>query len=191
MCLSSNDAAVWYLEHVLPNKPVFLRVAMRVLGDADEAENIVQDVLTEMLRDERWRVVPRAKMYIIKAIYSRCIDYLRRLKVVPMRQFLDAEEGMFADDTPDAHQVLEGRDTMARVMEALDTLPEKIKLVFTLSTIGNLSVQDIAKRLGTNETLVRRQIKRGRYLLTKALIQEGVPIEDRGGAAKPTEADNA
>lgn len=185
--MGSEEAEDWYFQHVLPNKTLFIRVATRVLGDADRAEDIVQDVLTEMLSDERWKVVPRAKMYIIRSIYNRCYNYLRRLKIVPMRSFAEREELFLADDSPDALQILEGRDTMSRVLDALETLPPRTKLVFTLSTIGNLSVQQIAKRFGTDDAVVRRQIKRGRYLLTKALqdaeaeAQVSITSEDASG----------
>ena len=126
-------------------------------------------------------------MYIIRSIYNRCISYLRRLKIVPMYSLSERDEHPFADDAPDPLQILEGKDKMARVRRAIDTLPPRIKVVFALRTIENLSIQEISARLGTSETLILRQVKRGRVLLRQALQEQGVDVSDIAGSRTDNE----
>ena len=181
-----SDVGHWYRCHVIPNKPAFLAVARRLLRDVDAAQDIVQDVLAELISDDRWKLIPEPRMYIIRSIYNRCVSHLRRLKIVPMYSLSERDEHPYADDAPDPLQVLESKDKMAKVRHAIDSLPPRIKVVFALRTIESLSVQEISERLGTNETLIRRQVKRGRVLLHQALRDQGIDAVDFGSRATIT-----
>ncbi len=183
-----SDIGHWYRCHVMPNKAAFVSVARRLLGDSDAAQDVVQDVLADLISDDRWKVIPEPRMYIFRSIYNRCISHLRRLKVVPMYSLSERDDHPFADDAPDPLQILESKDKMAKVRRAIDTLPPRIKVVFALRTIESLSIQEISERLGTNETLIRRQVKRGRVLLRQALRAQGVDAgEVAAGASSSAE----
>ncbi|RQO65824.1 RNA polymerase sigma-70 factor [Pedobacter sp. KBW06] len=127
--------------------------AFKYLGDRDESEDIVQEVLIrfweikkEMIND------PVAKYYLMTAVRNRCISALRK-KV----HMLSTEENEIeiADTVYTEKAESEVKDLVER---AFENLSPKCADVFKLSRLENLTYQQIATKLNISIKTVENQM---------------------------------
>ena len=142
--------------------------AMRILGNAAQAQDVVQDVFLRLWRRPRSFDERRGDLgpYLRLMARSRALDLWRegqaagrasdRLTVV-----VSGEEGRL-EDQPAA--VLERDDTRETVREALRLLPEPQREALVLAYWGGLTADQIARRehvpLGTAKSRIRLGLAR-------------------------------
>lgn len=74
-----------------------------------------------------------------------------------------------ADDAPIAEAYVAGRDELARLHAAMDSLPPRCREVFTLRQIEQLEKSEIAERLGIHIKQVEKQLRHALMLCTRML----------------------
>ena len=146
--------------------PVALRVAHRMLGDRDEAEDVAQEAMVRL-----WRMAPdwrpgaaRVSTWLYRVTVNLCTDRLRRRRGVD----LDAA-GEVADERPAALQEMIAADRLAALEAALMTLPERQRQAVVLRHIEGLSNPEIADILGIGIEAVESLTARGKRALAQAL----------------------
>lgn len=126
---------------VLPAKQKLYRLALFLLHDKEEAEDILQDVFlklwTQKDKLDAYNSVEALAMTITKNL---CLD---KLKAGKRKQMVDVT-GMdlnSGDMTPYQHSEL--TDSMNNVQKLLETLPEQQKLVLHLRDVEGYSFEEI------------------------------------------------
>jgi len=172
--VSADPRHAAFREHVLPELEVMLRVARRLTGDANEAEDLVQDALVRAFRaldrfDGRY---PRAWLLTI----LRNTHYNRRRKRTPdlledeVAQRLPGRGADGRDGT--AEKALgEGFDPLVR--EALSKLSLKHRQVIGLIDLDGLTYQEAADILGVPAGTVMSRLHRARGKVRDHLESQG------------------
>lgn len=140
------------------------RVALRFVNNEQEAEDIVQELFVsiwekrEKQRDDLESVGP----YLRRATRNRSLNYLRDRKRIPV----DDGEVPMTIPTPDqADAALEQEELRQQIHGAIDSLPERCRLVFVMSKIEDMSHKEIASSLDISQKTVENQMTRAyRYL---------------------------
>lgn len=151
-------------------------LAFRMLGNAQEAEDVVQETFLRVYMNlERYDETHKFSTWIYRIANNLCIDRLRRRKQV---YSLDAEtvegEGMDGydvlsiDEQSPAEQLVLS-ETQETVRQAIDKLPDKYKSVVILRYLHDLSLQEISDILNIPVTTVKTRVHRGREALRKKL----------------------
>jgi len=142
--------------------------AHRYVDSRDVAEDIVQDVFARLWRQHDAFDVRDPLPYLYQAVRNRAVTY-RRQRVVRDRW---REQQTLRDDDrqePDTASAVEVADLAEAVRRAIDALPERCRLVFTMSREQDLTYAEIARALGisvkTVETQMGRALKALRTLL--------------------------
>ena len=163
-----------FREHVLPELEVMFRVARRLTGDANEAEDLVQDALVRAFRalDRFDGRHPRAWLLTI----LRNTHYNRRRKRTPdpledeVAQRLPGRGADGRDGT--AERAFEhGFDPMVR--EALTELSLKHRQVIALIDLDGLTYQETADLLGVPPGTVMSRLHRARAKVREHLESQG------------------
>ena len=152
--------------------PRLLLVAMHLVRDAATAEDLVQTVFLQVLRDadrcEPGRPVLPWLLGMVehRAIDARRLAYRRRERAGP--EVVGSAHGVAdaAGTPPDLAADAEGRE---RVAEALAGMPRDYRDVLTLRLVHGLAAVDIAHSLGLSPATVRMRASRGLKLLRAAL----------------------
>lgn len=149
-------------------------LALRILGNQGDAEDIVQEVFSQA-----WRQAARydptkgaAAAWLLMLARSRSIDRLRAIRVRPAEVVedgpTDVNQIVYGGPAPDA-QVMSS-DEQARVRLALERLPLLQRAALELAYYEGLTHVEIAARLeeplGTVKTRIRNGLVRLRELLT-------------------------
>lgn len=147
--------------------PALCGYALRYLGDRDTAEEVVQDVLFRVwLRRVNMSGIELLP-YVYRSIVHAAISRGRTDRAIRSRNArLMVESHRFS--VPDCSATIGDLDE--RVKRAIETLPERCRLVFLLSRDAGLTYPAIAERLGISPKTVENQIVKALRLLRAALL---------------------
>lgn len=148
---------------VLAHYRSMYRVAYAILRDSDDSQDAVQDAVTR-LWEKRHELtdISDHEAFCITAVKRRCIDMLRQRQRT-MEEMPTSLEHL--EDGTDTAQAIESRDTLARVNELMDALPEQQREVLRLRSWGGCSVQEIAEITGLSCDNARKVLSRARQKL--------------------------
>jgi RNA polymerase sigma-70 factor (ECF subfamily) len=152
-------------------RPVY-SLALRILQDQGEAEDIVQEVFSQAWRQAAQYDVSRGAVaaWLFTLARSRAIDRLRARRARPERAAGDrqAENLVYQGVSPDL-QVLSA-EQVRHVRAALDALPVLQRVAIELAYYEGLTHVEIAERLeqplGTVKTRIRLALGKLRDALT-------------------------
>jgi len=141
-------------------------VALRTLGDREEAADAVQDALLSAYRGaDRFRGDSAVTTWLHRIVVNACLDRARRRQARPTVPMPDTESATFvarAAGTPDL-------DTAMTVRAALAQLPTEQRVALVLLDMQGYSVAEIAQILGVAEGTVKSRAARGRARLALLL----------------------
>lgn len=155
--------------------PVY-RLALRMLANSQEAEDVLQSTFLKAfqhIRDFEGRSSLSTWLYRIAA--NEALMLLRRRRPeIPLDEEPD-EDGQlprpyqFADwgQLPE-RELLSGEARQA-LDDAIQKLPEKLRVVFLLRDVEDLSIKETAEALNLSETAVKTRLLRARLHLREQL----------------------
>jgi len=155
--------------------PRLYRIIMRIVGDADEAQNVLQETF---LQAYRGLDTFRRESKLTTWVYAIGIN-LSRAAVRRAKRFASLGEsdldrlqpefrwGMYRE-TPESwnpHKLAEQSEMRSLVREAIGRLPEDYREVITLRDMEELATAEVAAILGITEGAVRVRLHRARQAL--------------------------
>lgn len=147
------------------------RLALRIVGDRHEAEDVVQEAYLRIFRAlPRFREEARFETWMHRIVVNAALNHLRargRFGEVVEERALDGS----APDRP-AERAAD-RDALER---ALAMLPPGQRTALLLKDVYDLSCREIGQELGIREGAVKVRLHRARKRL-KALLEEGAGDE--------------
>ena len=159
-------------------------VAVRTLGDRDEAADALQDALLSAYRGAASsRGEARVTTWLHRVVVNACLDRARRRQVratVPLPEQYDV---------PAAGNPLADRETALELEAALATLPPEQRAAIVLVDLQGFGVDEAARVLGCPAGTVKSRCSRGRARLAAQLghlrnppAGPAVPPAGRSGA---------
>ncbi len=141
------------------------RVAVRFLGRAPEAEDVVQEAFLR-LPDAAPRYQAKApfRAYLRRIVVRLRLDHHRRPSSLPLEELPEPQ-----DPAPSPPAVLLRREDAAILRAALDTLPATQRMALVLRYYEELDSRDIAAAMAISPKAVERLLARGRDGLRKVL----------------------
>jgi len=141
-------------------RPIY-SLALRILGDATEAEDIVQEVFSQAWKQAARYNASRGAVgaWLLTLTRSRAIDRLRAKRARPGDVSDERVADQLVDAGPPADLLVLSSEQVARVRAALDELPLLQRAAIELAYYEGLTHAEIADRLeqplGTVKTRIR------------------------------------
>lgn len=137
---------------------------MKYIGDLDESKNLVHEVFISVW--EKFEELPEDtnfRGYLYTSTRNRCLNYIR-----------DQKKHVDFNSVSDQEAVVEDMSMEARELEkeidlAINTLPEKCRLVFEMSRYEELKYAEIAQKMNISVKTVEAHMSKALSLLRKAL----------------------
>lgn len=152
---------------LLPLYPRLQRVALRLLGNAEDAEDMVQEVYMKLWsKRDALPDVQDVEAYCVTLTKNMCIDRLRMAEVE--KEDVDEVPTMLAA-TDDVEAQVERRDAVEQVQRIIGTLPEHQQQVITLRDMEDCSFEEIVEQTGLTAVNIRMLLSRARKTIRERL----------------------
>lgn len=156
--------------------PWVLGVAYRILGDADEADEVLSDVFVQVWRRIDQHDARRGPLtpWVLSIARNRALDLLRRRqrwwRKVDRVERAGAVDGEDPGLSPDAAEAsVPGWPVHRAVHQALGALPEEQRQVVLLAYFEGLSHSEIARRTGDPLGTVKTRLRLAQQKLEESL----------------------
>ena len=148
--------------------------AARLLGDAETARDVVQETFLRLCVQERVQIESRLAEWLFTVCRNRALDLLR--KESRMTRLSDEQVQRRPSPDPGPTEIAERRESAARVLDLLETLPSSQREVIRLKFQNGFSYQEISRISGHSVSNVGYLIHVGLKSLRHQLI-DGQPAE--------------
>lgn len=156
-----------FTSRVLPLKNKLFRYAKSILGNADEAKDVVQETLLKV-----WE--KRSEIHQYKSLEGWCMTLTRNFS---LQKFREKEhhhaglDGIIENTAPTltAGENLEWKDTFDLIEEIVSKLPFKQKEVFQLRDVEGYAYQEISEITGYALDDVKVSLFRARSFIKEKL----------------------
>ncbi|MCH7706307.1 MAG: sigma-70 family RNA polymerase sigma factor [Chloroflexi bacterium] len=167
----SNESTPTFEEVVEQYSGFVYNVALRMMSDPTEAEDVTQEAFIDAYRAwDRFRGESKVTTWLYRITVNRSLMKLRKEKRA--RQL--TQTGL--EDT-DAVSQLEGPEQAAisaelrdKLSEGVDLLPKDMKAAVVMRDIQGLSNEEAADILDISVSALKARLHRGRILLRKFLV---------------------
>jgi RNA polymerase sigma-70 factor (ECF subfamily) len=162
--LLDDDLEREFEDRLRESSSLAVKVAYSVVRQRQDAEEIAQEAFAKAYRSfSQLRDRNSFRAWLIRMTWRLAIDRWRSDR----RRTAREQVGMA--ETPDAttEQIAAANERAARLWEAIDELPEKLRIAIVLSAIQGYDVREVAGLLGVPEGTVKSRL----FLARKDLAQ--------------------
>jgi RNA polymerase sigma-70 factor (ECF subfamily) len=157
-----------FLDKVLPFKDKVYRLAKRLLVSRDEAEDATQELYLKLWKNkdslEGYKNMEAFAMTMTK---NYCLDQLKSKRA----SNLTLVHSNYAN--PESLQKsIEAKDEAGLMLQLIDELPEKQRLIIQLRDVENYDFEEIAEILEMEQTAIRVTLSRARKTLREKFIKK-------------------
>lgn len=149
-----------------------LTIARRILGNADDAEDVVQEVFSRLFRNPEaaFRGHAAYSTWLHRVMVNSCINWLRGKR---RRQKLSSDPSVGPSDLPSPEAHLVGKQMQREFERALSALTLRQRQIVWLREMRGLAYPEIARLLEIPEGTVKSTLNRGRHALLEELKATG------------------
>ncbi len=175
---------------IRPHLERMYRLAYRLTGHREDAQDLVQDVLLKLhAQTDRLAEVEAVATWLARVLYHQFIDNQRRYR---SRRLTLVEDPVISADPDQApameastEELVQGEFTISRVMAAMEQLSDDHQLMIKLHDVEGYTISEIAEITGIPLGTLKSRRQRARERL-QILLDEGpdrevfTSEEDRG-----------
>ncbi len=152
---------------------LLFKVSYRVVSDEEAAEDLVHDSLIKM--NEKALTFPSlndAKYWLIRVVKNASLNYAKRKG----RERKAYERALYEDrrKQDSGETELLKAESRKKARDALDKLPENLKMVLILREYAELNYKEIGRVMGITEGNVKVRVFRAREQLAKLIGEDDV-----------------
>ena len=164
--MDAND----FKQRFLPYHRKLYRVAFLQLGNAQDAEDMVQEAYLKLWqrRNELPPDIANLEAYCVTLIKHLCYDKMRLRQ--PEEDGRPPEELSLAESTNVAHE-LELRDEANQVMKLIGQLPEQQKQIMQMRDVEDRTYEEIEKVTGLTSINIRVLLSRARKKIREQFLE--------------------
>ena len=155
--LLKKDDQLAYTEIFERYSRLLVNHAYKILENQDEANDVVQEVfLTIWNKRHELAVTGSLSSYLYKAVKNRVLNHIAHEKVVS--RYADSISDFIEQDYVFADSNLREKELEAIIAKEIALLPEKMREVFLLRKVEELSYDEIAIQLNITDKTAKQQV---------------------------------
>ncbi|GAA4998075.1 RNA polymerase sigma factor [Pseudoluteimonas lycopersici] len=166
----------WFAREILVHEDALLRYLRRCWAHADDIHDLRQEAYVRVYEAARRERPHQPKSFLFTTARHLMADRLRRGRIVSIEAVGDFESLNVPVDEAGPERRHDARQSLRRLAEAFDRLPDRCREVVWLRKVDELPQKEVARRLGVAEKTVEKQVAKGARLIADYMFGEaGVP----------------
>lgn len=162
-----------YMELVGEYRIRLYRKACSLIGDAEDAEDVLQDALVTAYKAlGKFRGESGIYTWLYRITVNKCRDFLRSRKN-HHQDSLEIYEPILSDDRTSVEKNHELSDDGAYLIRKIKGLDEKYRQILIYRYYDDLSYEEIAELSHVNIGTVKSRLFKARELLKRSIIRNG------------------
>ena len=151
----------WFATEVQPHRPALRAWLLARFPTLPDVDDLVQESLARMLRAREAGPIGSARALLFTTARTLALDAVRRQRVVRFEPITDETPSSVLADGTDVAETVSKQQELELLTKAIQSLPERVRQVFTLRTAYGLTQKQIAERLGVSLSTVEKQMTQG------------------------------
>lgn len=157
-------------QRVFPQRDKMFRFALRMLGNTEDAKDLVQDAMLKIWNQKtKWSDIQNTEAWCLQIIKNLCLDPLKAGKIRSEANKILQKEDNVEYSTP--YRQMEKKDIMEGIRLLISHLPEKFRMTLHLRDIEEFSYKEIAEIMECSLDEVKVNLFRARKMLKDQLIK--------------------
>lgn len=170
-----QDLALEFETRLVESSRLAFRVAFSVLRQREDAEDVAQEAFAKAYRNfQQLRDRERFRAWLVRMTWRMALDRQRA-----NRRRLVREQVIEVDRTPTTSDSLIARERAEQLWQAIDALPEKLRLAIVLAGIDGHDIREVAALLGVPDGTVKSRLFLARKQLKERLSWMATDITTR------------
>jgi RNA polymerase sigma factor (sigma-70 family) len=153
----SADSSRWFVTEVQPHRAALRAWLLARFPTLPDVEDLVQESLTRVLRAREAGPIRSARALLFATARNLAFDTVRRQRVVRFEPVTEATDSSVLTDSTDVIATVSKQQELELLTQAIQSLPERCRQIFTLRTAYGLTQKQIAEKLGVSESTVEKQ----------------------------------
>lgn len=175
---ATDDAvSAWFVREILPLETNLMRFLRSNWKNESDIVDLRQEIYARIFDAARTQIPDDAERFLIVTARNHLINTIKHEQVVSIEVVADIDMLHVSAEAAGPDQITAARDELRHLQTALNQLPPRIKEAITLAYIEDLSVREIAARMGITKSTVSIHLAKGIRALSE-LVQD--PSSDRG-----------
>ncbi|MEI6554853.1 MAG: RNA polymerase sigma factor [Paludibacter sp.] len=151
----------------------FFRLAKSILGDADSAQDAVQDLIAKLWeRRSKLDEVENIQAFSMRSMRNLCLDSIRQRhdeqEIPPEAEYIELNP----------HQQVEQNDMVSKIKMLIDGLPELQRTIIRMRDVEGMEINEIAYVTTLTENAVSVNLSRARQKVREKILYEQKRIEE-------------
>ena len=166
--LLANDDDQAFAEIYERYKGVLYMHAYRMLGDEEEAKDVLQELFTTLWGHRKEiKITSSFSAYLYKSVRNRIFDIIAHRKVE--QRYVSSLASFIENGECVTDNQLREKELTVMIEKEVSLLPPKMRQVFELSRNENLSYKEIADELKISDKTVKKQVSNALNILRQKL----------------------
>ncbi|HYC70836.1 MAG TPA: RNA polymerase sigma factor [Opitutaceae bacterium] len=155
------ETARWFATEVQPHRPALRAWLLARFPTLTDVDDLVQDSFARMLRARESGPIRSSRALLFTTARNLALDAVRRQKVVSFDPLTEVADSSVLADEADVIATVSKQQELELLTRAIQSLPDRVRQIFTLRTAYGLTQRQIAERLGVSESTVEKQMALG------------------------------
>jgi len=168
-----DTVSAWFVREILPLESFLMGYLQRNWRNASEIADLRQEIYARVFDAAREQIPDDPRRFLTVTARNLLINMVRHDRIVSIEAVADLDALNIPEDVAGPDRVAAARDELRRLQAALDKLPPRVREAMTLAYIEELSVREIAARMGITKSTVSIHLTKGIHALAEVIDETG------------------
>ncbi len=157
----NSDQERWFLDNLKVHESMLRSWLESRFPPECDIEDVLQESYLRVLRANENGAVKSAKAFLFATARNLAVDRLRRHNFLRADSLVESDVLSVLDDNEGIEETISRNEELEVLTEAIQSLPDRCRKIFTLRKVYGMSQKDIAERMGISICTVSAQLTIG------------------------------
>ncbi len=163
----NSESARWFAEHLQPHEPMLRAWLQSRFTQDSDVDDVIQEAYLRVLQARETAPMQSPKAFLFATARNLALDQVRRRQILQFEPLVEKDNWTVLDEGEGIPETIARNQELEFLTEAIQSLPDRCRQIFTLRKVYGMSQSDIAAKLGVSAHTVSAQLTIGLHKCTE------------------------